>query len=330
MTKCDLSYIILIGEFYPMQFNHISVLKDESISGLNIKPDGIYVDCTLGGGGHSLEIAKRLTTGHLYCFDKDEDAISYATTVLNDHLDKITIIHDNFKNIKERLNQLGITKVDGILCDLGVSSYQLDTAERGFSYRYDARLDMRMDASCGISAYDVVNTYTDKDLQKILFSYGEEKNTFAIVKKIIKQREIKPIETTFELKDIITSCYPPKDRNKPALCGKVFQALRIEVNGELDDLDSLEDMIDLLSEGGRLCVITFHPLEDRIAKNVFKLHSTDCLCPPKMPKCVCGHHSDIILVTRKPIVPSDNELLYNSRSASAKLRVVEKCCEHTK
>ena len=247
-----------------------------------------------------------------------------AKTVLKDHLDKITIIHDNFKNIKSRLNELGVESVDGILADLGVSSYQLDTAERGFSYRYDARLDMRMDASSGISAYEVVNTYSDKDLQKILFSYGEEKNTFAIVKKIINSRAIKPIETTFELKDIITSCYPPKDRNKPALANKVFQAIRIEVNGELDDLDSLEDMIELLNVGGRLCVITFHPLEDRIAKNVFKLHSTDCLCPPKMPKCVCGHKSDITLVTRKPIAPSEEELLHNSRSASAKLRVIEK------
>ena len=307
-----------------MEFNHISVLKWESIEGLNIKPDGVYVDCTLGGGGHSLEIAKRLTSGRLICFDKDEDAIKYAKTVLKDHLDKITIIHDNFKNIKQCLNDLGIDKVDGILCDLGVSSYQLDTAERGFSYRYDARLDMRMDKSKGISAYDVVNTYSDKELQKILFSYGEEKNTFAIVKKIIINRKIKPIETTFELKDIITSCYPPKDRNKPALANKVFQAIRIEVNGELDDLDSLEDMIELLNQDGRLCVITFHPLEDRIAKNVFKMHSTDCLCPPHFPKCVCGHKSDIKLVSRKPIMPSEEELLRNSRSASAKLRVVQK------
>ncbi|MBQ7880357.1 MAG: 16S rRNA (cytosine(1402)-N(4))-methyltransferase RsmH [Clostridia bacterium] len=307
-----------------MQFNHISVLKEESILGLNIKPDGVYVDCTLGGGGHSLEIARRLTTGKLICFDKDEDAIKYAKTVLSEHLDKITIVHDNFKNIKQNLLDLGITKVDGILCDLGVSSYQLDTAERGFSYRYDARLDMRMDKSKGISAYEVVNNYTDKELQKILFNYGEEKNTFAIVKKIINQRKIKPIETTFELKDIITSCYPPKDRNKPALAGKAFQAIRIEVNGELDDLDSLEDMIELLEVGGRLCVITFHPLEDRIAKNVFKMHSTDCLCPPHFPKCVCGHASDIKLVSKKPIMPTEQELLYNSRSASAKLRVVEK------
>lgn len=324
MTNGDFSYIILIGELFIMEFNHISVLKNESISGLNIKPDGVYVDCTLGGGGHSLEIAKRLTNGKLYCFDKDEDAIKYAKTVLAEHLDKIVIIHDNFKNIKQRLNELGVDKVDGILADLGVSSYQLDTAERGFSYRYDAPLDMRMDKSKGINAYDVVNTYSDKALQKILFSYGEEKNTFAIVNKIIKQREIKPIETTFELKDIITSCYPPKDRNKPALCGKAFQAIRIEVNGELDDLDCLDDMIELLDMGGRLCIITFHPLEDRICKNVFKLHSTDCICPPKMPKCVCGHKSDITLISRKPIIPSEEELLMNSRSASAKLRVVEK------
>lgn len=307
-----------------MQFNHISVLKQESISGLNIKPDGVYVDCTLGGGGHSLEIAKKLTTGRLICFDKDLDAIAYAKTVLVDHLDKITIVHDNFKNIKQNLFDLGITKVDGILCDLGVSSYQLDTAERGFSYRYDARLDMRMDKTKGVSAYEVINNYSDKQLQKILFNYGEEKNTFAIVKKIINLRQTKPIETTFELKDIVTSCYPPKDRNKPALANKVFQAIRIEVNNELEDLDSLEDMISLLNKGGRLCVITFHPLEDRICKNVFKLHSTECLCPATFPKCVCGHKADIILVSKKPIVPSDNELLNNSRSASAKLRVVER------
>ena len=307
-----------------MQFNHISVLKQESIDGLNIKPDGVYVDGTLGGGGHSLEIAKRLTTGRLICFDKDEDAIKYASGVLKEHLDKITIIHDNFKNIKQRLSELGIEKVDGILCDLGVSSYQLDTAERGFSYRYDAKLDMRMDKSKGISAYDVVNTYSDKDLQKILFSYGEEKNTFAIVKKILNQRKIKPIETTFELKDIVTSCYPPKDRNKPALCNKVFQAIRIEVNNELDDLDCLEDMISLLNTEGRLCIITFHPLEDRICKNLFKLHATGCLCPANFPKCVCGHKADIKLVSRKPVMPSEEELQYNSRSASAKLRIIER------
>ena len=307
-----------------MQFNHISVLKEESILGLNINPEGIYVDCTLGGGGHSLEIVKKLNSGRLFCFDKDLDAINYAKTVLDKYLDKITIIHDNFKNIKKRLQEFGITKVDGILCDLGVSSYQLDTAERGFSYRYDAKLDMRMDNTSGISAYEVINNYTSEQLEKILFKYGEEKNTFAIVKKIIHDRKIKPIQTTFELKDIVVSCYPPKLRNKPALANKVFQAIRIEVNGELDDLNSLEDMIDILNEKGRLCVITFHPLEDRIVKNTFKLHSTDCLCPPHIPKCVCGHVSDVTLINKKPIIPSENEMLKNSRSASAKLRIIEK------
>lgn len=307
-----------------MKFNHISVLKQESITGLNIKPDGVYVDCTLGGGGHSLEIAKKLNGGKLICFDKDTDAISFAKTVLNEHLDKITIINDNFANIKKALNDLGVYKVDGILADLGVSSYQLDTKERGFSYRFDSRLDMRMDQNQKLSAYEVVNSYSEKELQHILFNYGEEKNTFQIVRKILNKREIKPIETTFELRDIVISSYPPKLQNKPALANKVFQAIRIEVNHELDDLKCLDDMIDLLNPDGRLCIITFHPLEDRIVKNCFKLHATDCLCPSNFPTCVCGHKSDVDLVTRKPIIPSDNELLSNSRSASAKLRVIRK------
>ena len=307
-----------------MEFNHVSVLKQESIDGLNIKPDGIYVDCTLGGGGHSLEIAKKLTSGKLICFDKDTDAIGYAKTVLKDHLDKITFINDNFANIKQNLYNLGIFKVDGILADLGVSSYQLDTKERGFSYRFDSRLDMRMDKSQKISAYEVVNEYSEKELQQILFNYGEEKNTFQIVRKILKQREEKPIETTFELRDIVISSYPPKLQNKPALPNKVFQAIRIEVNHELDDLKCLDDMIEVLSTDGRLCIITFHPLEDRIVKNTFKLHSTDCVCPSNFPTCVCGHKSDVELVTRKPIIPTDNELLSNSRSASAKLRILKK------
>ena len=282
------------------------------------------MDCTLGGGGHSLEIAKNLTTGRLICFDKDTDAISYAKTVLSEHLDKITIINDNFANIKQNLHDLGIMKVDGILADLGVSSYQLDTKERGFSYRYDSRLDMRMDKNQKISAYDVINTYGEKQLQQILFNYGEEKNTFQIVRKILNKREIKPIETTFELRDIVISSYPPKLQNKPALANKVFQAIRIEVNHELDDLKCLDDMIELLNTDGRLCIITFHPLEDRIVKNCFKLHATDCLCPSNFPTCVCGHKRDVELVSRKPIIPSDNELLSNSRSASAKLRIIKK------
>lgn len=307
-----------------MEFKHISVLLDEAIAGLNIKPDGIYVDCTLGGGGHSLEIAKRLTTGRLICFDKDLEAIAFAKTRLSEYLDKITIINDNFANIKTALKNIGIEKVDGILADLGVSSYQLDNKDRGFSYRYDAKLDMRMDLNQKFSAIDVVNNYSEKELQNILFSYGEEKNTFQIVRKIIKRREEKPIETTFELRDIVVSSYPPKMQNKPALANKVFQAIRIEVNHELDDLQVVDDMIELLNPTGRVCIITFHPLEDRIIKNAFKLHSTDCICPPHFPKCVCGHKSDLVLVSKKPIAPSDNEMLSNPRSASAKLRVGEK------
>ena len=307
-----------------MEFKHISVLKEEAITGLNIKPDGIYVDCTLGGGGHSFEIVKRLENGKLICFDKDIEALTFAKEKLKDYKDKIIFLHDNFANIKNALFGLGIKKVDGILADLGVSSYQLDNIDRGFSYRGDSKLDMRMDITNPLSAYQVINEYSEKELQRILFSYGEEKNTFQIVSKIIKQRAFKPIETTLELKDIVVSSYPPKLRNKPALANKVFQAIRIEVNGELDDLKCIDDMIELLNTDGRLCIITFHPLEDRIVKNCFKLHATDCICPASMPICVCKHKSDLELITRKPIVPSDNELLNNPRSASAKLRVVRK------
>lgn len=307
-----------------MEFKHISVLKDETIIGLNIKPDGVYVDCTLGGGGHSFEIASRLTSGKLICFDKDVQAIAFAKTRLEKFNDKIIYINDNFANIKTALDNIGIKKVDGILADLGVSSYQLDNGERGFSYRFDNRLDMRMNINQTLSAYQVVNEYSEKELQHILFSYGEENNTFQIVRKIINKRAEKPIETTFELRDIVVSSYPKKLQNKPALANKVFQAIRIEVNGELDDLKSVEDMIELLNPKGRLCIISFHPLEDRIVKNFFKLHATDCLCPANFPVCVCGHKSDLNLVTKKPIVPTDNELLSNPRSASAKLRIVEK------
>lgn len=307
-----------------MEFKHISVLKEESIAGLNINPRGVYVDCTLGGGGHSFEIANKLTTGRLICFDKDVEAIAFAKTRLKEFADKITFINDNFANIKSALKNIGVEKVDGILADLGVSSYQLDNKDRGFSYRFDSKLDMRMDINQKLSAYDVINNYGEKELQQILFNYGEEKNTFQIVRKIIKQRLEKPIETTFELKDIVVSSYPPKLQNKPALANKVFQAIRIEVNHELDDLKVLDDMIEILNKNGRLAIITFHPLEDRIVKNVFKHHATDCICPPHMPICMCGHKSDVKLVTKKPIIPTDNELLSNSRSASAKLRVCEK------
>ena len=308
-----------------MEFKHISVLKEESIVGLDIKPDGIYVDCTTGGGGHSLEIAKKLATGRLICFDKDTDALQYARTVLAEHLDKITFVNNNFVNIADVLDELGIEAVDGILADLGVSSYQIDTAERGFSFMRDGRLDMRMDKSQALDAEYIVNNYSEEDLAKIMFMYGEEKNSRQIARKIVKQRETAPITTTFELKDIVVSSYPPKFQNKPALANKVFQAIRIEVNNELNDLPTaLENMLRKLNKYGRLCIITFHPLEDRIVKNTFKLHATECLCPPRIPKCICGHKADVELITKHPIIPNENELLHNSRSASAKLRIVEK------
>lgn len=308
-----------------MEFKHISVLKEESILGLNINPNGIYIDCTTGGGGHSLEIAKRLDKGRLICFDKDTDALTFAKDRLKDYADKITFINDNFANFDEHLESLGIEKVDGILADLGVSSYQIDTAERGFSFMHDARLDMRMNKEQTLDAEYIVNNYSEQDLARIMFSYGEEKNSRQIARKIVKIRETKPIKTTFELRDIVVSSYPPKFQGKPSLCNKVFQAFRIEVNNELKDLEnSVEKMLQKLNKFGRLCIITFHPLEDRIVKQAFKLHSTNCICPPKIPMCVCGHKADIILITRHPIVPTDNELLSNSRSGSAKLRIAEK------
>lgn len=308
-----------------MEFKHISVLKEESISGLNVCPDGIYVDATTGGGGHSLEIVEKLKSGKLICIDKDTDALKKAKEVLKEYLDKIVFVNDNFANIKNILNELNIEKVDGILADLGVSSYQIDTAERGFSFMKNARLDMRMNKSQSLDAYKVINEYSEQDLAKILYEYGEERNARQIARKIVKLREKKPIETTFELRDIVVSSYPPKFQNKPSLCNRAFQAIRIEVNGELDDLKmAIEDMIALLNKGGRLCIISFHPLEDRIVKNAFKLHSTNCICLPKLPKCVCGHVADVKLVTKHPIVPTDNELLSNTRSASSKLRIIEK------
>ena len=308
-----------------MEFKHISVLKEESIVGLNIKPDGVYVDCTTGGGGHSLEIAKKLTTGRLICFDKDTDALTFAKERLKDYADKITFVNRNFADIEEVLEELNIDGVDGILADLGVSSYQIDTAERGFSFMRDARLDMRMNKTQELDAYKVINTYSEEELSKIMFMYGEEKNSRQIARKIAKFRENKPLETTFELRDIIVSSYPPKFQNKTTLCNKVFQAIRIEVNNELNDLPvAVEKMLQKLNKGGRLCIITFHPLEDRIVKTTFKTHSTDCLCPPRIPKCICNHKADVKLITKHPIAPNDVELTENSRSASAKLRIAEK------
>ncbi len=308
-----------------MEFNHISVLLEESIAGLNIRPDGVYVDCTTGGGGHSLEIAKRLVGGKLICIDKDTDALKKAKQVLHEHLDKIIFVNDNFANIEEIIKQYAPDGVDGILADLGVSSYQLDNGERGFSFMHNARLDMRMDKSQKLDAYTVVNTYSEADLARIMFNYGEEKNSNQIARKIVKQRAIKPIETTFELKDIVVDSYPPKFQQKTSLPNKVFQAIRIEVNNELNDLKNcIEKMLFYLKKCGRICIISFHPLEDRIVKTAFKIHSTDCICPPHLPVCVCHHKADIKLITKHPIVPSESEQKANSRSISAKLRIAEK------
>ena len=305
-------------------------MLDEVIEGLNIKENGIYVDCTVGGGGHSFEIAKRLGSGHLYAFDRDEEAIQKSTKTLAPFSEKVTIIKSNFKDSPSILKSLGVEKIDGFLIDLGVSSHQIDEGERGFSFVHDGPLDMRMDRSDNsLTARDIVNNFSYEDLVKIFYSYGEEEFSKNIVKKIVEQREKKPIETTFELRDIIESSLPKKVVfSRGGASKKVFQALRIYVNGELEGLDKvLEELISLLNAGGRGCVLTFHSLEDRIVKNVFKLYSTDCICPPKTPICICGHKASVKLVNRKPIVASEEEQKRNSRSTSAKLRIVKKLAE---
>ena len=305
-------------------------MLDEVIEGLNIKENGIYVDCTVGGGGHSFEIAKRLGSGHLYAFDRDAEAIQKSTKTLAPFSEKVTIIKSNFKDSPSILRSLGVEKIDGFLIDLGVSSHQIDEGERGFSFVHDGPLDMRMDRSDNsLTARDIVNNFSYEDLMKIFYSYGEEEFSKNIAKKIVEQREKKPIETTFELRDIIESSLPKKVVfSRGGASKKVFQALRIYVNGELEGLDKvLEELISLLNAGGRGCVLTFHSLEDRIVKNVFKLYSTDCICPPKTPICICGHKASVKLVNRKPIVASEEEQKRNSRSTSAKLRIVEKLAE---
>lgn len=310
-----------------MEFNHYSVMLHETIESLNIKPDGIYVDGTLGGGGHSFEIAKRLTNGgHLYGIDQDEAAIEAATERLKDYSERITAIRANYKDAVSILKEKGIGGVDGIVLDLGVSSYQLDTAERGFSYKANSALDMRMDRRQKLTAYDIVNTYSIKELFRIIRDYGEDKFAQNIAKHIVQAREIKPIETTYELNDIIKAAIPMKMRAEGGHPSKrTFQAIRIECNHELDVLrDSLDEMIDFLNPGGRLSIITFHSLEDRIVKTSFKKNEDPCTCPKNFPVCVCGNVSKGTVVTKKPIVPSDEELEVNSRSKSAKLRVFER------
>lgn len=306
-------------------FQHTPVMLNECIEGLDIKPDGIYVDGTLGGGGHSGEILKRLTTGRLIAFDKDDDALNSTSKKLSEFGDKVTFVKSDFKNMYQKVQELGIQHVDGILLDLGVSSYQLDEPERGFSYRFDAKLDMRMDRTASLSAYEVVNTYSKEDLLRILYNYGEESFAKLIVNKIMEARETKNIETTGELVSLIESAIPKKFWGKGSVAKKSFQAIRIEVNGELDGLDqAINEMIDLLNPNGRLAIITFHSLEDRIVKQVFKLRSTDCICDKTIPFCVCNHKSDVELVNKKPIEASKKELEENKRSSSAKLRILKK------
>ena len=311
-----------------MEFNHYSVLRNETIANLNIKPDGIYVDGTLGGGGHAYQVASRLSEkGRLIGIDQDADAIAAAGERLREFGDKITIIRSNYANMKEELHRIGVEKVDGIVLDLGVSSFQLDTPERGFTYRDEnAPLDMRMDDRQSLTAKDIVNGYSEMDLYRIIRDYGEDKYAKNIAKHIVQERAKKPIETTGELTEIIRASIPMKVQmtgGHPAK--RTFQAIRIELNKELEVLqDNLDDMIDLLNPGGRICIITFHSLEDRIVKTNFKRNENPCTCPSDFPVCVCGKKSKGKVVTRKPILPSEEELEVNSRSKSAKLRVFER------
>lgn len=308
-----------------MEFRHYSVLLQETIEELHIKPDGIYVDGTLGGGGHAWQVCSRLTTGHFYGIDQDEAAIKAAGQRLEPFGDKVTIIRNNYCNMVGALAELGITKVDGIVLDLGVSSYQLDTEERGFSYRYDAPLDMRMDQRQTLTARDIVNNYSEGNLFRIIRDYGEDRFAKNIAKHIVLERARKPIETTFELNEIIKAAIPAKMRVNGHPSKQTFQAIRIECNRELEVLkNSLDEFIDFLKPGGRICVITFHSLEDRIVKTAFKRNENPCTCPPEFPVCVCGKVSKGTVISRKAILPGEEELNVNSRSKSAKLRVFER------
>ena len=310
-----------------MEFKHKSVLLYETVDELNIKPDGIYVDGTLGGGGHSYEIAKRLSEGgRLIGIDQDEDAIKAASKRLEPYMDRVTIVRNNYCNMDKVLDELGIDKVDGIMLDLGVSSYQLDAADRGFTYNVDTALDMRMDQRQEITAKDIVNEYSEFDLYRIIRDYGEDRFAKNIAKHIVAARQEKPIETTFELNDIIKAAIPMKVRATGGHPSKrTYQAIRIELNKELEVLEnSIDMMIDRLKPEGRLCIITFHSLEDRIVKIRFKNNENPCICPPSFPACVCGKVPKGRVITRKPVVPTDEEINENSRSKSSKLRVFER------
>lgn len=308
-----------------MEFYHQPIMLKQIIEGLNLSPSSVFVDCTLGGGGHSFEIIKKIPQGLLIGVDKDQDALDYCNKKFG-NLPNKRFVKSDFKDFENILNQLEIDKVDGVLIDLGVSSHQIDTAERGFSFRFDGPLDMRMDKSQEKSAFHVVNFYPKEKLIKILYEYGEERFAPQIVNAIVKYRKTKLIETTFELKQIIEGCLPKKIVYKSGGASKkTFQAIRIEVNTELEGLSELlEQVISRLKKGGRLAVLTFHSLEDRIVKNVFKLCSTDCICPPQTPICVCGHRATVKLITKRPVLASEQEIQENPRSTSAKLRIIEK------
>ncbi|MCI8939599.1 MAG: 16S rRNA (cytosine(1402)-N(4))-methyltransferase RsmH [Dorea sp.] len=310
-----------------MEFNHKSVLLKETIDGLNIKPEGIYVDGTLGGGGHSYEVCARLgEKGSIIGIDQDEAAIEAAGVRLKDFGEKVTIVRSNYCKMKSKLHELGIDKVDGIMLDLGVSSYQLDTAERGFSYREDAPLDMRMDRRQEMTARDIVNDYSEMDLYRVIRDFGEDKFAKNIAKHIVRERGRRPVETTGELTEIIRGAIPMKYQKKGGHPAKrTFQAIRIELNRELEVLSkSLDDMIEILNPGGRLCIITFHSLEDRIVKKAFKKNENPCTCPKDFPVCVCGKIPKGRVVTKKPVLPGEAEISENSRAQSAKLRIFER------
>jgi 16S rRNA (cytosine1402-N4)-methyltransferase len=308
-----------------MEFSHVSVLLNETIDGLNIKPDGIYVDGTMGGAGHTREIAKRLTTGRVIGVDQDPDAIRNAREMGIEDDGRICVVENNFKNIKIVLKRLGVEKIDGMILDLGVSSHQFDTTDRGFSYMYDAKLDMRM-SQTGLSAWDIVNTYEESRLADVIFQYGEERYARRIARRIVEKRQEATIDGTLALVEVIRSAMPGQAlRSKIHPARRTFQALRIEVNNELGLLrQALENIVDVLKPGGRICVITFHSLEDRIVKETFKYMQQDCICPKEFPVCKCDKQQEVKIITRKPIIPSDEEIEGNRRSRSAKLRVAEK------
>ena len=310
-----------------MAFGHVSVLLHDTVDGLNVRPDGIYVDATLGGGGHAFEVCNRLNDkGRFIGIDQDADAIEAAGKRLAGFGEKVTIIRSNYRDMRPQLQNIGVGKVDGIVIDLGVSSYQLDTAKRGFSYRMDAPLDMRMDQRQKMTARDIVNSYSEAELYRVIRDYGEDKFAKNIAKHIVAEREKGPVETTGQLNEIIRRAIPMKIQKTSGHPSKrTFQAIRIELNHELDVLrDSLDDMINMLNPGGRICIITFHSLEDRIVKSSFRKNENPCICPSHFPVCVCGKTSKGRVVTRKPILPSKEEMESNSRSKSAKLRIFER------